>query len=104
MSIAERAALDVIEGLASAGMGAHTDAVYIPPDGGQTVLDVYVIVEDLVSETTGEVTQGGALLSIPRSQVVATQGGQLDINGEVWRINRRVYTTDPAMIQYEASK
>ncbi|MFW6024091.1 MAG: head-tail joining protein [Dichotomicrobium sp.] len=96
---------DIIEALAEEGMGAYTDAVYTPPDGGDPVLDVYVIVEDLVDETTGQVTQGGAVLSLLKSQVdVATQGGTVEAGDTTWTITRRRATTDKSLIQYEAKR
>lgn len=95
----------MIEALADEGMGAHIDAVYTPADGGDQVTGVYVIVSDLVSETTGEVTQGGAVLSMLRSQIgLDAKGGQLSAGGETWKINRRQPSTDPSMVKYEASR
>jgi len=94
---------DIVEALAGEGMGAFTDAVYTPPDSGEPVTGVCVIVADLVSETTGEVTQGGAVLSLLRSQVgLAVQGGTVEAGGETWQIDRRRSSTDPSLIEYEA--
>ena len=94
---------EIIEALAAEGMGAHVDAVYTPPDGGAAVPDVYVVIDDLVSETTGEVTQGGAVLSLLRSQLGrAVQGGTLAVDGTTWKIGRRRSSTDPSMLEYEA--
>ncbi len=96
---------EVIEALADAGLHAHVDGVYTPPDGGAAVTGVYVVIDDLVSETSGEVTQGGAVLSLLRSQVgVAVQGGTVLVDGTTWKIGRRQPSTDPSMINYEASR
>ena len=94
---------EIIEALAAEDMGAYIDAVYNPPDGGAAVPDVYVVIEDLVSETTGEVTQGGAVLSLLRSQLgQAVQGATLAVDGTTWKIGRRRSSTDPSMLEYEA--
>lgn len=94
-----------IEQLAAEGMGAHIDAVYTPPDGGVPVPGVYVIVEDLTDELSGEVTQGGAVLHLLRSQVgTPVQGATLAAGGTTWRINRRRSTTDPSMVAVEAAR
>lgn len=94
----------IIEALAEEGMGAHIDAVYTPPDGGDPVTDVYVIVEDLEDEL-GDVTQGGAVLQILRSKVsTPLQGATLEAGGTTWNIGRRRSTTDPSMVAVEAYK
>lgn len=102
MDAADRA---IIECLAEAGMGAHTDAVYTPPDGGAAITGVYVMVEDLEDELTGEVTQTGATLRMLRSQVgTPLQGGTVAVDGTTWRIDRRLPSNDPSMVAVEAGK
>lgn len=95
---------EIIESLAAEGMGAHIDAVYTPQDGGDPIEGVYVIVEDL-EDDLGDVTQGGAVLRILRSQVDApVQGATLAVDGTTWKIGRRRSTTDPSMVAVEAHK
>lgn len=95
---------EIIEALAAEGMGAFTDAVYTPQGGGDPVTGVYVIVEDL-EDDLGDVTQGGAVLRILRSQVgTPVQGATLAVDGTTWNIGRRRPTTDPSMVAVEAYK
>lgn len=96
---------EIIESLAAEGMGAFVDAVYTPPDSGDPVTDVYVIVEDLEDELTGEVTQTGAVLQLLRSQIsTPVQGATLAAGDTTWKIGRRRETTDPSMVAVEAHK
>lgn len=96
---------EVVEALALEGLDAYTDAIYTPPDGGDPIPDVYVVVDDLVNELTGEVTQGGAVLSLYRWQVgTPVQGATVQAGGTTWTITRRRSTTDQSEVHVEAKR
>lgn len=105
MSLADFDA-EILTALADAGLGTYKDAVYTPPGvDAVPITGVLVAVEDLVSEATGEVTQGGAVLSLLKSQMgIAVQGATVVAGGDTWRITRRRSSTDPSMLEYEAHR
>lgn len=100
-------ALDALsmQAMATAGLATYTDGVYTPPDGGDEVGGVYVVVDDLIDELTGNVTQNGAVLYMRRSIVgPPIQGATVKAGGVTWRVGRRLPTEDPSLVACEAHK
>lgn len=91
--------------LSSAGLNTYTDAVYTPPDDGAEISGVYVSVDDLVDELTGEVAQNGAVLYMRKSQIgQPLQDATVKAGGVVWKIGRRLPSEDPSLAAAEAYK
>jgi len=83
------------------GLNIHSDCSY---KLGSDEKKVWVAVDDLEGELTGMVTQHGAILTFKTSEVVPVQGATVEIAGQVWKIGRRLESTDPALVSAEAYK